>query len=1037
MKTKFSGFLTLLLAFLVQITFAQEKTVSGTVSDDTGPLPGVSVLIKGTNSGAETDFDGKYVIKTKVGDILQFSFIGMETAFKTVAASNTINVVLKASSNVLDEVVVTAFGIKRKPDELTSSNQVVKAAELTKASPQNLASALTGKVSGLNIRQTNPGVNESYSITLRGMRSFSASNEALIVIDGVPSSTALFYALDPGNVESINVMKGANGAALYGSRGSNGVILIITKKGGSSTGKAFSVNVKSTTSYEDIAYLPERQTRYGQGWASGGVFQHFVYENGAWGPEHDGSLQPIGLPLPDGTYRLFPYETLGSDNIKAFFKTGVTRDNSVSISGGNSEDGYANLSLGRKDRAYVINSDENQRTSVSFRGGKQFGNLNIEGSIQYVSTNIRTAGGSLYGDLLQAATNIDIAAFSAPVNETHWNGYFLSPYWKVANIRNFADTDRLNSNFNLGYKINDHINIKSTASLYSSTGHGYNYNNGYEDPSYVANLSGYTRTSTSAYGAYTSSFRTLYGDLVSNFEYPIVENVSLSATVGGTVEETSSTQHAVSGIGLTIPGFYNISNISGTPTTTDSRTLQRSYALFASASFNYKDYLFLNLTGRNDWTSKLALDGNNFFYPSAGISFIPTKVIESLKDSKVIDRIKLTYSYVKVGNASGVGSYDINDTYSQASGSFYGAFPFGTTNSFIPSTSSTDPNIEPEFVTSNEIGLTMEFLKRKVRLDISAYKGETKNQISQISTSYASGLTNNRINIGAADTKGMEIDLGYTPFDSGNWKWDINASYSTSQMIVTKVSDQSDEVSLEGGGSTVGIFATVGEVFPLIKGTDFVYDPQGRVVVDAVSGNPLVNPELQILGQSTPKYILGLNTSLSYKNFTLTATADYRTGHQFYSGVKDQLAWSGYLVESAENGRKEFIYPNSSIETSPGVYAANTSVPTAGHNDSAFLNYYSNNYRDISRNLVLDATALKVREITFSYSLPNKYAETVGLTNFVVTAIATNPFTVLSKQNRGFADPESSNRGGNQVGLSVVGNYPNTKTYGLSLNLTF
>ncbi|WP_338408245.1 SusC/RagA family TonB-linked outer membrane protein [uncultured Flavobacterium sp.] len=1037
MKLKLNGFLTLLLAFTVQITFAQEKTVMGNVSDARGPLPGVTVMVKGIQTGIQTDFDGKYSITTKSGATLQFSFLGMKTVEKQVGTSNTINVVMVEDAESLDEVVITAFGIKRKPDQLTTSNQVVKSDELIKASPQNLASALTGKVSGLDIRQTNPGVNESYSITLRGMRSFSASNEALIVIDNVPSSTALFYALDPATVESINVMKGANGAALYGSRGSNGVILVTTKKGNSATGSKFSVNFKSTASFEDIAYLPERQTRYGQGWASGGVFKHFVYENGAWGPEHDGSMVPVGLPLADGTYRMFPYETLGSDNIKAFFKTGLTKENTVSISGGNSEDGFAVLTLGNKNRAYVIDGDENKRNSVSFRAGKQFGKLNLEGSITYVNSNIKTAGGTLYSDLLQAATNIDIAAFSAPTNETHWNGYMTSPYWKVANVRNFSYTDRINTNFTLGYKINDHINIKSTASLYSSTGHGYNYNNGYEDPSNVSDLSGYTRTETSSYGANTSSFKTAYGDVISNFDYQIAENVTFSGSVGATVEETSSTNHGLSGIGLTIPGFYNISNISGTPNTTDSRSLERSLALFASASFGYKDYLFLNLTGRNDWTSKLSLDGNSFFYPSAGVSFIPTKLIESLKDSKVIDRIKLSYSYVRVGNASGVGAYNINDTYSQASGSFYGNFPFGTLNSFIPSTSVTDPMIQPEFVTSNEVGLTMEFLKRRIRLDMSAYKGNTKNQISQISTSYASGLTNNRINIGAADTEGMEIDLGLTPFDSGNWKWDINASYATSKMTVTKVSDQSDEVSLEGGGSTIGIFATVGEVFPLIKGTDFVYDPQGHVVIDAISGNPLISPELEILGRSTPKYILGFNSSLSYKNFTLTATADYRTGHQFYSGVKDQLAWSGYLVESAQNGRKEFIYPNSVIQTSPGVYVTNTNVPTAGRNDSAFLNYYSNNYRDISRNLVMDATALKVREITLSYSLPKSYAEAIGLTNFKLTALATNPITVLSKQNRGYADPESSNRGGNAVGLSVTGNYPNTRTYGLSLNLTF
>ena len=246
MKTKFNGILTLLLALVVQISFAQEKTISGTVTEESGALPGVSVLIKGTTNGTETDFDGKYSIKAKTGDTLVFSYLGYNSVEKKVGSSNSINVVLVAGGEVLDEVIITAFGIKRKPDELTTSNQVVKADELTKAGAQNLASALTGKVSGLNVRQTSSGVNQGYTITLRGMRSFSANNEALVVIDGVPSSTALFFALDPDLIENVNVVKGANGAALYGAAAANGVIIVTTKKGGKDSEKGFTVRLKNS-----------------------------------------------------------------------------------------------------------------------------------------------------------------------------------------------------------------------------------------------------------------------------------------------------------------------------------------------------------------------------------------------------------------------------------------------------------------------------------------------------------------------------------------------------------------------------------------------------------------------------------------------------------------------------------------------------------------------------------------------------------------------------------------------------------------------
>ena len=1032
MKTKFNGILTLFLALVVHISFAQESTISGTVTDESGALPGVSIIIKGSEKGIETDFDGKYSITANNGDIFIFRYLGYKTVEKTVGNSKTINVVLEVGGEVLDEIIITAFGIKRKPDELTTSTQVVKSEELTKAGAQNLAAALTGKVSGLNIRQVSSGVNQDFTITLRGMRSFSANNEALIVIDGVPSSPALFFALDPDIIENVNILKGANGAALYGPRGSNGVVIVNTKKGGTGSEKGYSVNIKTSTEFENYAYLPQRQTRYGQGWASGGLFQHFVYENGAWGPEFDGSTVPYGLPFEDGTFRTGIYETLGSDNIGEFFQTGKTQNYSASLSGGNLEEGYANFNISHLNREFIIEDDTQKRTTISLRAGKQLGDFSLEGNLQYVTFRTKSAGTTLYGDLLQTATNIDLTEFTDGNNATHWNGYFNSPYWKRKNIRSVSLSDRINASVNLGYKVNDNINIRSTTSLYSSTGSGSNYNNGYVDPVSVSDLSGYTRTLTSSYGSSTSSYIQLYTDLISTFDYQLTEDFNLNANLGATVNQISTTSNGQSGTNLTIPGLYNIQNVINTNPATDFKSLRRQQAVFADVTLGFKDYLFLNATARNDWIS--TLNGQNFFYPSAGVSFIPTKAFESLTDNDVIDRIKLSYSFVQVGNANAVGAYDTNNLYSQAGGTFYGTYPFGTTNAFLPSTSITDPNLKPEFTNSHEFGLTAEFLKRKITFDISGYIGSTTDQISEISTSYASGLTANKINIGSADTKGIEIDLGLTPIDTENWTLMLNTSYAASRMKVTKVSDQSDEVQVAGGD--VGIFAEVGQQFPIIKGSDYVYDPEGRVVVDT-NGDPLVSPELAILGNTTPDYILNFNGSLRFKDFTLSATADFRTGHSFYSGTKSQLAWSGYLVESALNGRNGFIFPNSVVEASPGVYTPNTNVVTAGPNDSAFLNYYSGRYRDISRNMVLDATAFKVREISLSYAMPKANLDGTGLSGVSVTATARNPFTILSAENRGYADPEASNQGGNGVGLSVVGNYPNTRTFGLNVNLTF
>lgn len=1036
MKTKFNGILTLLLAFMVQFTFAQERVVSGVVSDEYGPVADVTVVVKGTTKGTVTDFDGKYSIKAKKGDTLVFSDVAHAAVEKVVGDSDTVNVQLK-SGETLETVVVTAMGIKRKPDEITTSTEVVKAKELTKSSSNNIAQALTGKVSGLTISQNSNGVDGSQTIILRGFRSFSGNNEALIVIDGVPSTQGMFSALDPESIKSVNVMKGANGAALYGKEGGNGVIIVETKKGNKSG--QLHVSVKSSTAVEKIAYLPERQTRYGQGWAVGGVFQHFVYENGAWGPEFDGSMVPVGLPLADGSYRMMPYETLGSDNIKAFFQNGLTFQNNVSIGAG-SDDAYVNFDMGRRDREFIIKDDKSDRTNFDLRAGKTFGKFKVSSGITYVVDNRGLSNGTIYGDLLQTATNIDITQFAEPSNETHWNGYFFSPYWQRDNVRKYSTTNRVNSNVMLNYELNDHINFSSTLNFYNSAYSGYNYNNGYVDPASVSGLSGYTRTATSSYGVSDSSYRKMYEDFKSSFDYQLTEDISLKANAGVTATQIKVRSSSMNGQNLVIPGLYNISNVTGSPTLDDFRSVETGFAVFGDVTFGYKDYLYLNATGRNDWSSTLDPDNRSFFYPSVGLSFIPTKAFDNF-GGDILDRMKIALSYVKVGNTT-TSPYDINDTYYKPqNGSvperFYGNFPFGGISSFIPRANITDPNIENEFVTSTELNVNMEFFKRRITLDFAGYKGLNQNQQSQISTSYASGLASNTINIGEAETSGLELDLNLVPIKNENFRWDLGFNYATSKMLVTKVSDQSTSAGVYTPGVTAGIFAEEGEVFPLIKGTDYMRDPEGHVIIDPNSGNPLVNNDFVKLGQAAPKYVLGFNTSFKYKNLTFSATADYRGGHKIYSHTKYQLAWSGYLVESAENGRHAFIFPNSVIETSPGVYTENTNVATGGTNDASFLNYYSSTYTSVGSNLVIDASAFKVREMSLAYDMPKDLIKKTGLSNLSFSVFARNPFTVLAAENKGYVDPEASNRSGRQAGLSFTSNYPTTQTFGATINLTF
>jgi TonB-linked SusC/RagA family outer membrane protein len=1041
MKTKFNGILTLLLAFVVQLTFAQEKTISGTVVDETNmPLPGATVLIKGTTTGASTDFDGNYTISAKQGDVLSFSYVGYADQNITVGASNKIDASLALDSS-LDEVVVTALGIKRKKDEITASQQVVKTEELTQANNPDVVSGLSGKVSGLQVNQVSNGVNGSTKIVLRGFRSISGSNSALIVIDGVISSANVLKALDSDQIESINVIKGANGAALYGSEGSNGVLIVETKTGSGDDGQKVSLSIRSTVDFETVAFLPKRQQRFGQGWDIGnGVFENVTYENGGWGPEYDGLPVNIGLPQADGSYINAPFSPV-DDNIKDFFQTGLTYQNSIALSMGNNES-YVNISAKKQELEFVIPGDELRRNSALLKIGKKAGRFNFQGNVSYADEDRSSAAASLYSDLLQTPTNVPVEQFENSGNEGHWNGYYFNPYWLKDNVRNSSDIRRITLGAGLTYDVNKNINVLVRPNVRLFTLNDLSYGNAYSDPQSVIDITGNeNRNLVSSFSKSTTNTEIFSNDVIFNFDYNLTEDISFKANIGNNVRVEQTYYNGVGGDNLVIPGLFTASNVTldtatdqntSSPITGTFSSKERRVAVFGQFDFGYKDFLFVNFTGRNDWNSTLDISNNSFFYPSAGLSFIPTKAFPSLKGN-VLNSAKITASIVKVGADGGIGPYLTSPIYNTASG-----YPFANGPSYVNDTTITNPFLEPEFTTSNEFGINLDLFKSRVTLDASYYSFKTDNQIVNTSASSAAGLARSRVNLSQTKGNGFEVDLGLTPVKTENLEWNLRLSYSTTKNEVVKVSDETDEVNigntLEGG--SVGAFAVEGEQFPLIKGTAWEKDPQGRIIIDPTTGLPTQSTELQVLGQAIPDYILGLNTTLNYKNFKLGATFDYRTGHQFYSQTRSWLTWSGHLTESAQGGRNPFIYPNSSIEVSPGVYEDNTSVPTGGPNAGSLINFYGDQ-QGIAENHVLDATAVKLRELSLSYSIGDKMLKNTPIQELTFGVNARNLYTWLPAENRGYGDPEFGNSTGNALGLQSTGQYPPTRTYGFSINLTF
>ncbi|ESU23453.1 outer membrane protein [Flavobacterium enshiense DK69] len=1024
MRSKFKWIFALLLAFSMQFSFAQEKTITGTVTEGGLPLPGVSVVVKGTTRGTQTDMDGNYSIKAKTGEVLVFTFIGMKESTMTVGSSNKMNVAMAAESTTLENVVVTAVGIKKRVDEITSSSQQVKAKELTQAANPNVVQSLAGKVSGLQINTTNTGVNSTTRIVLRGNRSITGNNQALVVIDNVISTAGVLQSLAPDIIESTNILKGAQGAALYGELGVNGVIIVTTKKGAKS-GK-LNVSVNSAIDFEEVSFVPQRQRRYGQGWNG----QHVTYENGGWGAEFDGMIRSVGMQQADGSYIMAPYASI-KDNIKEFFETGTIMQNGVSISGGTLEDGYALMSANNQKTEFVVDGDELNRSTFSFKGGRKFGKWTVEGNVVYVTQRTETTSSALFTDLLQTASNIPVERFEHSGNEGHWTSYYNNPYWLRDNVRNTNRSDYWTGIASLNYEFNKNININYVANVQTTAANSMSHTNGYVD---LIQVGGGNQTIVSTFDSSNSNSRRYYGDLLINFDYMLTEDLSLKANIGNNIQDVYSQSTSVGGDNLTIPGLYNISNVTGEVRRSNGFTRQRRFAFFANVDLGYKDFLNINLTGRNDWNSAMVeTPKDNYFYPSVGVSFIPTK-LDFLNNNKVLNYSKIYANYIVVGNTSAVDAYGTNDLYGPSTG-----YPFGALNSFTYTQTPIDKDIKPEFMSTFEIGANFGFLNDRITLEGAYYNTKTDDLITRRSVSAASGLTSVLANVGEMTTNGFEIELGFAPVRNDKFAWENRISYSHSKSVVDKAAPDAKSIALVNfSANSVGIFADEGEEFPLIKGIAYQRDDQGRVVIDPSTGNPLRTGEYKKLGKATPDYIINYNGSLEYKGIRLAAVMDYRTGHQIWAGTKDWLSWSGHLVESAEGGRTGFIFPNSVVDTNDdGQYEPNNTVVTGGNTYTSYLNYFSNEYRAVTENMVLDATAFKIRELSLSYALPIKMIERAGLTSLRFGVNARNPLTVLPKENRGYHDPEQSRSSGNDQGLAVTGQYPATRTFGFNVNLTF
>ncbi|WP_407404410.1 SusC/RagA family TonB-linked outer membrane protein [Chryseobacterium sp.] len=953
----------------------------------------------------------------------------------------------------IGEVIITgALGITKKANAQTAAVQVISNEQLTAASNPSAVFSLQGKVSGVSISNTNSSVTGTPKIQIRGMRSLTGNNNALVVIDNVISSAEALQQLAPELIESMNILKGSQAAALYGSDGVNGVVLVTTKKGAKGRMK---VTYNGSFDFESVLNVPDRQKNYGQGWYLGKI----NVENGSWGAPFAGALggQNVGYGVPlydysgdghidvnpnddaatpdDGAMIQSKYAPYGKNNVKDFFNVGTVIQNGITANVGD-ENSYLLMSLDHMQREFVVPDDKVKRLSAFLKAGTKFGKWNFDAIVNYTRQTSNTTDSVLYEDLLQSSVDVPISAYKGYPDAAYaWNIFYQNPYWTQKHVRINTTTDRLNIIGSAGYKVNKNIDVLYRSNLNYAGSFGNQWNDGWS-----STLITDAAAVTSSYAQSNASQTKYYGDLLVNFNYELTDDLNMKLNLGHNFQNFSHNTTSAGGSGLIIPNLYQIWNLAN-PTNPynldNTRGSYNSQAVFANLDLGFKDYLFLTATARNEWNSVLPEGKRSYFFPSVGVSFIPTKAFDF--ESKTLSYLKLYGNISGTANATSVSQYSVRNYMNLGAG-----FPFTPSGglSFLVPTAQTDQNIRPEKVSKKEAGLSFGLFKNRILFNGSVYQDDTTDMITNRTTSTTSGISSLLTNIGKLRNRGIDADITVTPIKTQDFRWDIGANFSTYQMEVLEVAPDTDRVSI-GGTSLVGIYAVKGLKGLQLMGTDFVRDNQGRIIVDASNGRPSVTTTLQNLGTVNPKYQWGFNTSVNYKGFRLSATADWRIGGKITTEILQNMAFNGTLPDSGNFDREGgFIMPNSSY-LSDGQYVSNDNVfyQYAGGTGNQLYDgveyYYQNQFGTVGSNQVVSASYFKIREVAISYTLNSEMLDNTGINSLTIGVHARNPFVKYSNSNKNFVDPESAYTTGNAQGYATVGQYPSIKSYGFSINANF
>lgn len=1016
MRKNYYHLLTLLMVFFVQILFAQSITVTGVVKSnaDKLPLPGASVQVKGTSSGSITDFDGKYEIKASNGAILVFSYIGFATQELTVT-SNIINVLLDAGES-LDEVVVTALGIKKERKALGYAVQSVKADELLEGNHSSMVNGLQGKVSGVTVVNSGGAPGSSAIILIRGGSSITGNNQPLFIVDGLKmdnsTSSSLEVAsinrasdINPEDIESISVLKGPAAAALYGIEAAEGAVIITTKKGKAGTSI---ITYSGSVSLDNIVGTPDIQNIYGQG-------KQIVTGTGTTiDPESEYSWgnNIAGSPT--------------FNNISDFYDTAITSNHTVSYSGGTDKSNIY-FSIGDISQDGIIKSTSYDKTSFKINASSKFSEkLTLGVSANYITTKTNStkqgnASGSSFGSLLAYPANVDATDYSNADNSQ--KGFFAdqlfdNPYWSIENSPNTDDVNRLMGIVSLDYNIWDNFNLSYKVGIDNYTQFNKKITG---DGSFIDNReNGYI-------SQFESDHKLLNSNLLLTFQKNISEDISISTLVGNTVEELDVRTTYATGNGFQAPGIYSIGNVLIANQSINELIIRkRSVGLFGELKLGWQNALFLTATGRNDWSSTLPVDKRSFFYPSIGMSAVVTDLFKKagndITSSNGLTYLQIRSTWAKVGKDAPIGALE-SSLGTNLNGAASSAYAWNGVNVG-------NPNLEPEFTDSFEVGFDMRLFESRIGLDLTYYSSTSDNQILRdIRVPPTTGTFYATLNGGSITNKGLEalLSIKVLPATS-EFKWNADFNFGMNSSNVNELPGFLNEVYLSDSwtfnATAAGAAILDGSLFGL-RGNRPLKNENGEVIIGS-NGLPTLTAEIFEDVNRLPDWTLGITNSLSYKNFRLSFLLDLVQGNDVYNATESAMIFYG--VSPKTLNRNETI-------VLPGVDAsgnANT-IPVAM--DQAFYqNYYSRN----AENFIEDGSFTRLRYVTLSYKFPKKVLEKTAISSVELFATGRNLFTIT---NYSGVDPEVNTFGAGIAGAGSMSidnlGTPNVQGFDLGLKVRF